>query len=578
MDKIGVGKQTSSFMQTRKGVRPIRVETLLAKDNQAEPWVETSYSDSDASRSFTEGLAHMEGEEFGAEPEPRIDPILNRIAKEGSVDPKLTSQLLPHQRRVVQKMRKQPGLVVAHGTGQGKTLASIGAIVDLNPASPKVYTPAPLRENYRKEVEKHVEGEIPIQIESIQKLTRKGRAPRGDMLVIDEAHRLRNPQSKGYEVVSRAKADKRMLLTASPVYNRPEDIAPLVNLAAGDKRLPLGAEFRQRYIKEPSGGFFAAINPWAQKQPMIIRKEELGPILQTWVDYEKGRTTGFPSLKEKRINVKMTDRQSKLHDMAWGRLPLITRLRLSRGLPPERKDLSSINQFQTQARQISSSESKFTKGVPEPTPKIQKAVSNFEARALKDPEHRAVVYANYLDTLRDYSAEMQKKKVPHALFTGEQSKSERDQVVRDYNEGKLKALLVSSSGSEGLDLKGTRQVQVLEPHWNEEKLKQVIGRARRYKSHDHLPLGKRNVTVERYASQPRRGFFGEKKGIDDVLYDMAEQKEQLNRQVVQLLQKNSVDKAEELRRKFRKIQKRVGYKQPDTVDDFWSSMDSGADQ
>lgn len=547
MKKTAVGSQSGGFMQTRRGTRPLRVDTLLNRDGSApdshkELWIETPTEESEASDMFAEGLARTEGEEFGAEPEPKIDPILSRIAKEaGRHKAELRTHLLPQQRRVVRKMRRKPGLVVAHGTGQGKTLASIGAVVDLNPKNAKIYTPAPLRENYRKEIEKHVEGELPVKIESVQKLTRRGRAPTGDMVVIDEAHRLRNPTSKGYGVVARSKADKRMLLTASPVYNRPEDIAPLVNLAAGQRRLPMGTEFRQRYVKEPDKGLLSAINPWAQREPMIVRKEELGPVLRSWVDYEKDRTEGFPDLKEKRVNVRMSDRQSKLHDLAWGRLPLITRLRLTRGLPPERQDLASINQFQTQARQISSSERKYTRsGEYELSPKVQTAVGSLSKNVGKDPEHRAVVYANFLGTLQDYSKEMKRKRVPHALFTGKQTKREKDQIVRDYNDGKLKALLVSSAGAEGLDLKGTRQVQVLEPHWNEEKLRQVIGRARRYRSHDHLPIGKRNVMVERYASQPRRGFLGRKrKGIDDVLYDMAEQKEQLNRQVVELMERKN---------------------------------------
>jgi superfamily II DNA/RNA helicase len=80
--------------------------------------------------------------------------------------------------------------------------------------------------------------------------------------------------------------------------------------------------------------------------------------------------------------------------------------------------------------------------------------------------------------------------------------------VRDYNEDKLKALLVSSAGGEGLDLKGTRLVQMLDPHWNNEKLRQVEGRAIRYKSHDHLPEEERNVTINNYlATRPRKGIL-----------------------------------------------------------------------
>jgi hypothetical protein len=81
-------------------------------------------------------------------------------------------------------------------------------------------------------------------------------------------------------------------------------------------------------------------------------------------------------------------------------------------------------------------------------------------------------------------------------------------LVQQYNENKLRALLVSSAGGEGLDLKGTRLIQVLDPHWNDEKLKQVEGRGIRYKSHAELPPEERKVLVQRFlATRPAHGLL-----------------------------------------------------------------------
>lgn len=115
-------------------------------------------------------------------------------------------------------------------------------------------------------------------------------------------------------------------------------------------------------------------------------------------------------------------------------------------------------------------------------------------------------------------------------------------MVRDYNDDKLKALLLSSAGGEGLDLKGTRLIQLLEPHWNQEKLKQVIGRGIRYKSHAALPEDERNVRVQRYlATRAPSGLLervGLKKpgyGVDQYLDEMGARKERLNQQVREML-------------------------------------------
>lgn len=476
-------------------------------------------------------MIHVQAEGFADE--------LWKLAKD---KPRVKTDLLPHQKRVIDRMKKGKGLVVAHGTGSGKTLSSIAAAVELGEDGAKVLVPAALKKNYEKEIDKHVEGDAPIEVESIQRAVLHNKPIKTPFLVVDEAHNLRNPAAKSHEYVKETEADRRMLLTASPLYNQPEDIAPLVNLAAQSRRLPTGTAFRKKFIQQPDKNLLAVINPWAKTDPVLVKKDELAGVLNAWVDYHKGQEEGFPALKEERIDVPMSKQQQEVHDAAWGRLPVMARLRLRKGLPADKKDLASINQFQSQARQAASSLARFSKEEPEPSLKVEQAAHRLEKDMGKNPRHKAIVYANYLPTLQDYSKVLDQKGIDHALFTGKQSKKQRDQIVRDYNEGKTKALLLSSAGGEGLDLKGTRQVQVLEPHWNEEKLKQVIGRARRYKSHDHLPPKEREVSVQRYAAVPV-DFLGKRKGIDQILYDTAAQKERLNKQVIDLLMKDKKRKS-----------------------------------
>jgi SNF2 family DNA or RNA helicase len=452
---------------------------------------------------------------------------------------KIYTQLLPHQERVVERLQGQPGLVVAHGLGTGKTLASIAA-GEKNPGGTEVLLPASLMSNYQKEVKKHTRGSFKPRIQSMQKATGTGKLDPSDLLIVDEAHRARELGSKLRGLIAGAPAKKRMLLTASPLYNRPSDIASLVDLAAGQRVLPLGKDFEQKYVEQPSKNWTAFL-PWSIKEPRLRNKEELGKILRQWVDYE-APSGDFPEKSEEKIQVPMSPEQTKLHDYAWGKLPFISRLRLKAGLPPDKKDLPHLNAFESQTRQLSGSMGKFdpTPGDTAAAPKTQRAVEEVLKNLRGDPESRALVYSNYLSNLKDYGGLLEKEKMPYRLFTGEESKSDKDKAIADYNKGIARALLVSSAGGEGLDLKGTRLVQVLEPHWNDEKLEQVIGRAARRGSHAALPPEKRNVNIQRYEAYPQPGFvrklFGSKpKGIEQVLSTMSENKKKLNDQVLDLL-------------------------------------------
>jgi PAS domain S-box-containing protein len=66
----------------------------------------------------------------------------------------------------------------------------------------------------------------------------------------------------------------------------------------------------------------------------------------------------------------------------------------------------------------------------------------------------------------------------------------------DNNLGEIiKVLMITSAGSEGINLRNTRFVHIMEPYWHPVRLEQVIGRARRICSHKDLPLPLQTVEV-----------------------------------------------------------------------------------
>lgn len=111
---------------------------------------------------------------------------------------------------------------------------------------------------------------------------------------------------------------------------------------------------------------------------------------------------------------------------------------------------------------------------------------------------------------------------PHyALYTGTESDEEKDIIRHIYNSDwhlipdviatKLRAknhnnnvgeiikvLMITASGSEGINLRNTRFVHIMEPYWNPVRAEQVIGRARRICSHQALPIELQTVEVFMY--------------------------------------------------------------------------------
>ena len=98
-------------------------------------------------------------------------------------------------------------------------------------------------------------------------------------------------------------------------------------------------------------------------------------------------------------------------------------------------------------------------------------------------------------------------KCRYALWTGTESKEERDAILHLFNNNNNNfgdsclILLITQSGAEGINLFCVRQVHILEPYWNNVRVNQVIGRARRVHSHRTLPSDQRNVEIFNYIIQ-----------------------------------------------------------------------------
>ena len=109
----------------------------------------------------------------------------------------------------------------------------------------------------------------------------------------------------------------------------------------------------------------------------------------------------------------------------------------------------------------------------------------------------------------------------------------------DNREGKkVKIVLISKAGSEGIDFKFIRQIHILEPWYNMNRIEQIIGRGVRNFSHKDLPFEKRNVEIFMYGT-----ILGDNKeeAADLYVYRVAEYKAIQIGKVSRVLKETAVD-------------------------------------
>lgn len=173
-------------------------------------------------------------------------------------------------RTVLRRMRGRA--ILADEVGLGKTIEAGLVLSELRMRGladrTLVLTPAGLVEQWREELERKfglptviargrewadadAGAERPVVLASIASARReplKSRLTTGqwDVVVADEAHRLRNPRSASGKLARALRARYLLLLTATPVENRLQDLYELVSLVAPGL-LGTPAQFRQRH-------------------------------------------------------------------------------------------------------------------------------------------------------------------------------------------------------------------------------------------------------------------------------------------------------------------------------------------
>lgn len=121
------------------------------------------------------------------------------------------------------------GALVADAAGSGKTILALATAAAYDDVL--VIAPAAVREQWRRAATR---AQVSVRIATLETLSR-GRAPRpAALIVVDEAHHVRNPATARYRALATLVSGRHLLLlSATPVVNRRRDRDALLALFLG---------------------------------------------------------------------------------------------------------------------------------------------------------------------------------------------------------------------------------------------------------------------------------------------------------------------------------------------------------
>jgi hypothetical protein len=478
---------------------------------------------------------------------------------------------------VTTQLKNKGGIIAAHGTGTGKTFTAINAFEKLkgsgNAKRALVITPAGLRENFlRKGVEKFTTSKAQIITKPVelsadveyaivsyaafrQNPEAYIRAIKPDTIIADEVHRAANPEGATHKalLLARGLVPRFMGLTASIVQNHPQDVVPLLELAeGGDQEIKTKKEFRQSHIRRRPGksrGIFGG----KTYESYLIRQAALKASIGDTIHYvEDLDSSKKPTKDVTTVDVKMSADQMKLYRMSMKGIDPVVIKKIQEGEPVSQGQAMRIFGRLMRARQVSNSLHVATAGMTpaqaaKKTPKIKRILDDAVAHLADKPDAQIIMYTNMVHGGVDVlEAGLKARGVAYGVFAGKGNKgiteASRQLAVEKYLSGDNKVIIITGAGAEGLSLGNTTMVQLVDGHYNPERIAQAEARGIRAGGLSHRDPADRRVAVRRYVSAIPKTFWqsitfqAPKKSVGQWVYRTAEKKKRLNRQLRDVLQ------------------------------------------
>lgn len=378
------------------------------------------------------------------------------------------------------------------------------------------------------------------------------------IIIIDEAHNLFNSISNGskianefYDMIMNTINIKLIFLSGTPIINDPFEIAICLNMLYG----PIYRSTKSNNIKNKHNKMYTTILPeyYSDFKKYFINEDNssiknankfmnriFGLISYYGDFYFEQQGNIHEELKKILKKENYPDRlpvifeiieMSKYQNIEYTKARNIEKKentsfkgsfeKIGSAIVREKNNASTS--YRIKSRQISniyiSDKTDINKqNLRVYSPKLEKIYKNIDE---KFKNTISLVYSTFLEygikafakvlefnnyKLYNKDDEYNKNYKYYAIFSGDQSSEEKADILNRLNleENKygdlISVLLISKSGTEGLDLKNVRSIHIMEPYWNFSLIQQIIARGVRYKSHINLPENERNVQTYIYLS------------------------------------------------------------------------------
>ncbi len=287
-----------------------------------------------------------------------------------------------------------------------------------------------------------------------------------DLVVVDEAHRVKNPRSASGRLARALRARYLLLLTATPVENRLEELFELISLVSPGL-LGTPAEFRARH----GGGEglprdIAGLQ--ARTREVMVRHRRSEVAVQ------------LPQRLAETVRVTADEPEQTLYD------DIVVRVRAEgRGAAPSRRlALRAVAQL-AGSSPAAVAPTLARLGWQDLAQRAAAIASTQKCRVLLtllrrhlEQGEKVVVFTAYRQTLALLDAALAQAGVPTAVYHGALSRADKERAVAAFRDD-VPVLLTTEAAGEGRNLQFCHVMVNVDLPWNPMRIEQRLGRLHR---------------------------------------------------------------------------------------------------
>jgi len=285
-----------------------------------------------------------------------------------------------------------------------------------------------------------------------------------DLIILDEAQRIKNWESKISRAVKKLRSRYAFVLTGTPLENKLEELYSIVQFV-DDRRLGPPFQFLHEHLivddKYKLLGYRNLDKIREKLAPIMLRRTR-GEVLHQ-----------LPERTDSTLYVEMTPEQRGPYEEQRTALARLLQKKILTDLDRKRILCCIAN-----LRMLCDSTWLFDKAT-NVSPKLEEFAELIQELG-EEGAHKAVVFSQWEMMLEKASERLRQLKIDHAFLSGRIPGKDRKAILHRFQEDPAcKVLLSTDAGGTGLNLQTADTVINLEIPWNPAVLEQRIGRVHR---------------------------------------------------------------------------------------------------